>query len=315
MRPNILILLSLFLFRTYNCSCQTSVVQDAKGETSLNLGSEGIVAVNAKEESLSFSFGANVGTLANANSRTDTYLGIKAKAKAKNSISSLIKSENFQYDGSLGFFAFQTKTHLTGPVNRTDHFFISADYLLSRIKLFDQSRPFADQIIDEAPGGFKLSLGYSQENQITGLFPYVFGISVNAGQKNNTDELKALSIGNIITYSDPLSGQTRSVQQDVISAYDFGKYKNSISFFNFNADIGPQLGTRFLFLLHPRYSVMQYRKPQFNPAVGFYLTGGGAPLEIVAGIQVQIQDYANTAKSDRSRGERTVLNLVAGFVF
>jgi len=91
--------------------------------------------------------------------------------------------------------------------------------------------------------------------------------------------------------------------------------KKDAAYFNFNLDAGPQLFKQFLLLAHFRWSLQEGRKPQWNPAMGLYFTKKGAPLDAVAGLQVQTLDYFNTAGSTKSRQDRTVLNLVAGFSF
>ncbi len=55
--------------------------------------------------------------------------------------------------------------------------------------------------------------------------------------------------------------------------------------------------------------------PQFNPALGLYLSQDGSPLDIVAGLQVQTLDWFNTSESDKSRGARTIFDAVASYVF
>ena len=63
------------------------------------------------------------------------------------------------------------------------------------------------------------------------------------------------------------------------------------------------------------YAIDKGLKPSFNPAFGFYILGQGAPLDAVAGIQIQTQDWINARESKKNRWERTTFVLTAGFPF
>ena len=296
---------------------QTSVVQDAKGETSLPMGKQGVVAINSKDESISFSYGIYLDkpdTITTSPITRYNYGGIAVKGKGKNGLINIVKNDDFQYDGSIGLFFFQDNIVSD---NTTVQWYGSADFLFSQFKLYDSSPEisFDKQVYDENSKGFKLAAGTNIYGALGTCVPYVLGIQVNGGQKNNTGGLKQIEISEIEMQTDPLTGQIRYIEKNQQNAYSFADYSDSLWYSNFNVDLGPQLFTQYLLLVHSRWSVMEGRKPQWNPAIGLYFTKTGAPKEIVAGIQVQTLDWSNSAMSEKSRGERTVFNIVAGYSF
>jgi hypothetical protein len=307
-------LLSLFLLITASALSQTSIVQDTKGETALTLGSAGVVAINAKDESISFSYGILLNK-ETARARKDfDYMGISVKGKGKNGLINIIKNDEFQYDGSIGIFYFKDSVL---DNNRNIQFYASSDFLFSQFKLYDSSSsiPFSNQVFGKNSQGFKITAGINLEGKLFGPIPYLLGIAVNGGQRNNSNDIKAIEVANFFTQIDPLTSQVRSIQKDKNSAYSIKDFKNNLRFTNFNIDFGPQFFCQYLLLFHSRWSVQEFRKPQFNPAMGLYFTKTGEPLRVVAGIQVQTLDWANTSQSIKTRSERTTLNIVAGFSF
>lgn len=328
------ILLIILFFTNFSLVAQTSVVQDTKGETSLSIGNTGVVAINAKDESISFSYGIllNKSKDRDVNAEPDfvfNYLGVTVKGKGKNGIINAIKNDEFQYDGSIGLFYFQDRTYKKDEANKdnknknkndNDNLFqwhLSSEFLFSQFKLYDNSPSlsFDKQIYDNNNKGYKITGGINYMGKLTKSLPYLLGIALNGGHKNNTTDLKSLEISNIITQYDPITNQTRSIEKDKTNAYDVNQYKKSLAYSNFNIDVGPQFFDQYLLLLHSRWSVQDDRKPQWNPALGLYFTKSGAPLEIVAGIQVQTLDWYNTSSSLKTRNERTTINIVSGFTF
>ncbi|MDR6781898.1 hypothetical protein ABIE26_001613 [Pedobacter africanus] len=297
---------------------QTTVVQDTKGETALPVGAGGVVSINAKEESISASYGITLKNLKKLNEgslKNPNYIGVNFKAKGKNGLASIAKNGEFQYDGSVGVFYFQDIDDKTVPYNSLFQYYVGMDMIFSQFKLYNPDLGFDKQVYDKNRMGYKATLGGSFNGKLTEKIPLVIGLAVNGGQKNNTGDLKAVDISNSSTVTDPVSGNIRTVQKDKTSAYQLSEYRNSVSYMNINADFGPRLFTQYQVLLHARWSMQEGRKPQWNPAAGLYFTKSGAPSEIVAGLQVQVIDWYNTAASTKSRGERTTFNVVAGFSF
>ncbi|WP_207425694.1 hypothetical protein [Pedobacter sp. SYSU D00535] len=316
-----LIILASFV-GTMAANGQTSVVQDAKGETSLPVGVGGVVAINAKNESISASYGiplkkqgagVNPPPIYNHN-----YLGISFDAKGKNGIANVIKNDEFQYDGSLGAYYFQNFDDRRGPANTTLQYHLSFNLLFSQFKLYDPARDFSKQVYDKNKGGFKIQSGLNHTFHIgdDATKPLLItGIAINGGERNNTGDLKTIEVSNSVSITDAGTGTTRVVQSDKSTPYNLSQYKHSVGFWNINADFGTRLREHYILLVHPRLSGQGDRKRQWNPAAGLYFTKDGAPSEIVAGFQVQILDWDNSAGSTKSRSQRTTFNVVAGFSF
>jgi len=302
----------LSLIITNKLIAQTNVVQDTKGETGLALGTAGVVAINAKDESISFSYGVPVFKSTDAKAPKH-YMGASAKGKGKNGLAAILKNDEFQYDGNIGLFYF-TDWVINDDVTLQWHG--SADFLFNQFKLFDSSAsiPFSKQVYDQNKSGYKLTVGANLLATV-GKLSCLGGLSFNGGNKNNTGDLKAIEVATYTTMVDPLTLQTRIIQKDKSTAYSIKEYKPSLGYFNINMDLGAQVFKQGLLMFHPRWSVQEERKPQFNPAIGLYFTKSQAPLDVVAGIQLQVSDWANTAESIKTRKERTVVNIVAGFSF
>lgn len=314
MKKHLLVILLIVL--TSETFAQTSVVQDTKGETSLALGNVGVVAINAKDESISFSYGISLnkpkGTNETARNKFN-YLGFSVKGKGKNGLINIIKNDEFQYDGSIGLFYFQDRVN----DSKIFQWYVSSDFLFSQFKLFDSSSSiaFTKQVYDNNAQGYKITGGFNTYGKLVGSIPYVLGFALNGGHKNNTTDIKSIEVANFVTQVDPITSQTRLIQKDKSNAYSISDYRGSLAYSNINLDGGIKVFDQILPMLHLRWSMQENRKPQFNPAFGLYVTKSGAPLEVVAGIQVQTLDWANTAGSVKTRSERTTVNIVAGFTF
>jgi len=307
----------LLLLIQISATAQTSVVQDTKGETTLALGNVGIVAINAKDESISFSYGISLNKEKGKNAaprKSFDYLGINVKGKGKNGLMNVLKNDEFQYDGNVGLFYFNDRVFTDGKIFQ---WYVSSDFLFSQFKLYDSSSSIAysKQLFDKNSQGYKVTAGINLSGKLFSPIPYLLGIAVNGGHKNNSNDIKTVEVANFITQYDPVTNQTRSIQKDKSNAYIIKDYNNSLAYSNINIDFGPKLFKQFLLLLHSRWSVQEARKPQWNPAIGLYITKAGAPLEVVAGIQVQTLDWSNTSESLKTRSERTTINIVAGFSF
>lgn len=294
---------------------QTSVVQDAKGETALAMGKEGVVAINTKDESISFSYGISIDKIDTTQiQKTHNYIGIAVKGKGKNGLINIVKNEEFQYDGSLGLFYFRD---IIVSNNTIAQLHCSADFLFSQFKLYDNSPnlAFDKQLYDNNNQGYKVTGGVNLFGRLYRKIPYILGVSINGGEKNNTGDIKPIEISITETQTDPITGQIRTIQKDKSNAYNISQYKNHLMYSNLNIDFGPKILDQILLLTHFRWSVQEDRKPNFNPAAGLYFTKTGAPTEVVAGIQVQTLDWNNNGNSTKSRGERTLVNIVAGYSF
>ncbi|OCA80557.1 hypothetical protein BBH99_00195 [Chryseobacterium contaminans] len=320
MKKSILFIAFLMFMNHYS---QTSMVEDTKGESALSLGSLSVISVNAKDESLAFSTGWNFSRFEKDPEKM--YWGVTLKAKGKNGVFNIIKNKDFQYDGNIGLFI----GYLSAPSEYSDalnssvldvtmrNTIFSIEFLTSQFKLYNNSSniKFTDQIYGKGTYGYKIAIGHNGQGSIKNKVPYVFGIQLNGGKKNNSSDLNYIEIGDVSYETDINTNTTREIVRGKVLAYDLKEFRDNLGYFNINSDFGVQVKSRFLFILHWRYSVMQGFKPRYNPGFGFYLTKEGEPTRIVCGIQYQSLDLFNVEKSQKSLGQRSSLNMIAGYSF
>lgn len=292
------------------CHAQTSVLQDAKGETSLALGSSNVIAVNASEKSISFSYNGNIKAWTPEDGRRRWYVGATAKNSTKDNFSTIIKDGRFKLKGELGPFInvdFTTKGNLLWSL------YGSVVFSFNRYDVYDATLAFDSQIQSKSYVGTKATLGGNGFFAFRKNAAFLFGLSLNTGSGDNSADLSTLEVSDVSTIT---SGTTiRQVKSNVKNPFDSKSYYQQISVSNINADLGLQVFKRYSIIFSPRVSAMAIRHPQFNPALGLYLSQDRSPLDIVAGLQVQTLDWFNTSESDKSRGARTIFNAVAGYVF
>ena len=292
------------------CHAQTSIVQDAKGETSLALGSSNVIAVNTSEKSIAFSYGGNIKEWTPTDGRRRWYIGATAKNSTKDNISNIVKDGKIKLKGELGPFI---NVDLIPNDNFTWSLYGSVLPSFNRYDVYDETQAFDSQIKSKSYLGVKTTLGGNGFYAFHKNATLLFGLSINTGIGDNTADLATLEVSDIVVVNSGTS--MRQVKSNVKNPYDAKTYHQQISVSNFNADLGLQIFKRYSAIFSPRISAMAIRHPQFNPALGIYLSQDSSPLDIVAGLQVQTLDWFNTADSDKSRGARTVLNAVAGYVF
>jgi hypothetical protein len=286
---------------------QVSVIQDSKGESTLPIGG-GTVAINSSESSLAFSGGKG--------SNCGWYWGVLGKAKTKKGIANVYAKGDFNLQGNLGGFALY---NFSADKNTAHLFqaFASASITRSQFKLLDTLKSFDNQIYSESFTGFKIEIGINSDAiSLMQKLNLLGGIGFNFGKKDNSDELSSLSVATSKSIS---SGNTvRHISSDISTPFDSNQYNENLTFTNINVDIGTGIGDRFLLIYHWRVSGTEGLKPSYNPALGLYLNKPGRPLEVVAGIQMQIIDYRGNRLADGSestRNDRSVINLVAGYNF
>lgn len=286
-----------------SAEAQISVLQDAAGETSIQTTNNQFV-LNAQETSVSLAFGPQ-----NYQHDDRLYWKINASVNGKKKAAAVLKSGDFKLNGSLGV------TFIGELLNGSDYATWVAGYSmeLSRFKLYDRLEEFDDQIYNDSNLGHKVFVGANFESMP--FFNMIGGISFSGGWRDNTSTFDPLQIETInrITYNAD-SSQILSVNKSTDDAYDVSAFKPNQQFARINIDLGNDiLNNRILLMSHFRFAFDESRRPTFNPGFGIYLARDGAPLEAVAGIQIQTNDWLNNRGSEDSRWERTSINIVAGF--
>lgn len=305
------IIFFLFLFTAINSlKAQTSVFEDAGGESAFKIF-ENAITVNAKNESISFS--SDIFKRANATNTRFRRFGISGSISANEGIANLKDKNGFLIDGQVGIYKGWKTTKpigpgITGP-GWVQEFYISLKGTVDRNKFFNTATP-AELISSKGYGGVKFETGfYGYYGDIS------WGVSANVAKTTNIAKLSPNTVTTIMQVVGASS------IEETETAFNTSSFRPSLNAFNFNGDAATLLnpsaaagGAAALHLaFHFRYKTLQEYKPLFNPALGFYIAQTGAPHNVTAGINIQLNDAFNVNNSTSSACKRLVLNLTAGF--
>jgi hypothetical protein len=305
MKP--LILTLLFSSFAYASFAQFSAIQNAAGESSYQLFTSNTIAVNASNASVGFSIKPRL-----LSNDKRILWNITGSTAARDGISPLFKGGSMQFNGRLGANIIRDITYYpkaTDPPRATlKYVFAGAEVIYDHFNVYDSTKAIDDRVYDRSSTGFRVNLG------INVLAKVIFGASVSAGMKSNTDLLEQLTVSTVSSVVANGPGlQSVSTSDD---AYDKRDLTVNKAFGRVNVDLAKQLfNTRLLVNLHFSGAYDENYKPEFNPALGVFLTCNGAPLEALVGIQLQTKDWFNNRSSEKSRWERSALVLTAGFPF
>jgi hypothetical protein len=295
---------------------QFSVIQDGEGETSLQLLGSNVIAINAAQTSIGFSIRPKKLTNINTN-----YWTITSSVNAKKGTSNIFKGGEFKLSGRFGGNYILDKTDYKQSDPNFIYQFFGIEVLCSRYHVFDSTKVFDDQIEDQTNIGIRINYGWNFENIridepiLNLLGDFTSGVSVSLGTKDNTDLIEQVEVitssGNI--YSD--NSKTRTISTTT-NAFDITKITTNKFFARFNFDFGKHtFNQRILANFHLTYAVDKGFNSVLNPAFGIFVTVDGAPLEAIAGIQIQTKDWFNSRNNDKNKWERTAIVLTAGFPF
>lgn len=294
---------------------QFSVIQDGEGETSMQLLGSNVIAINAAKTSIGFSIRPKKLTNKNTN-----YWTITSTVNAKEGTSNIFKGGGFQLSGKIGGNYIIDKTDYKQPTPNLLYNFLGIEILFSRYTVFDSTKVFDDQIDDQANIGVRVNYGWNFENIrinkpiLKLLGDFTFGLSASFGIKDNSDIIEQVSV--ITSSNDFTSNSTTRTISTTCNAFDITKLTTSKFFARANFDFGKYtFNKRILANLHFTYAVDKGFDPILNPAFGIFVTADGAPLEAIAGIQLQAKDWFNSRDEDKSRWERTAIVLTVGFPF
>ena len=297
---------------------QTSLFQDAKGESSIILADKSLISINTGDASIGFSY-------AHFQSKISKYWGFNIELKTEEGISYVLKNETLSLNSKIGFLYGRRNTS-RNRIGITDDYYLSSDISLSAFKLFDDQKSYDKQIIEESSLGFSAKMGWNRVSSSkflskdnTEMTTTIFGISLGAGLTNNLDKLNKVSISNYSLIKDEESSKSRLIQGTSITAFSpYPKYDGKLGFIQLNIDyaIIPNLfANRMLLIVFSRNRFSTREKAKWNPGIGVFLTKDGAPLEGVCGIQFQITDLLNSERSDKKVLDRATISFVAGFSF
>lgn len=292
---------------------QTSVFQDASGESAFKVFGSAIT-INTTNQNISFS--SDVIRRVGDSSEKFNRWGINAKLTAKEGLANLKGEDGFLIDGEFGLYRGWKITKNIGAGESQEpgwahEKYVSINADVDRNKLYDFNRVKDKVTFNKGYAGWKLESGWF------GYYGnFLWGFSVNGGQKTNSADIKQKSVSTLIqsSYQDSVAAYKQE------SAYDISELKSDLFFVNANADLAISLVKDvskdvgpILLALHLRYQALQNDKNKFNPALGVYISKIRAPRDVVIGVNAQFQDVFNASKNDTTSWQRLNLNLTAGF--
>jgi hypothetical protein len=290
-----------------SANAQTSVIQDGDGETAYTTGAS-IITLNAAKSELSFSVTAKDDVIRHWN--------LTGSFEAKEGTAKLFSENKLQFNGSLGFQYFR---NCTKEPDRDDigdisieHFNYGVKALYSKISVYDATAAYEDQIFGQSNFGFKANVGYVWIKSILG--EWSLGLSLSGGIKDNTDALDQDEI--ITVYDEQVNGTDTRVHAKTEDVYLAGLINRNGAFGNLNVDFGHHfLKSRYYGNIHFNYKAYDEVKPMLSSAIGLFFMKNGAPLEAIAGIQLQTKDLGDTSGAGLNLLEKTSLVLTVGFPF
>ncbi len=298
------ILIIIIMSNNYAFS-QASVIQDGDGETSYQID-RSLFTLNATNTAVGFS----IGSLLNNHD-----LNFNGSFEAKNGTAKIFDDGKLSFSGKVGAtFIYNDSAPRgrgeAGPVS-IKHWYFTGEILHSKLNIYDSLKSFKEQVYIEKTLGFKLTIG---RNWINSFWGVTAGMSISGGIKDNSDKLEQSEIiTSTFTQSEGIMTRTHSTTENV---YTFKEFQSDKKFSSLNFDIGDHIWNGRLFPnFHLNYSIMEDFKPILDTSIGLFYMENGAPLEAIAGVQLQLSDVNNTLKSDLNTWERASLVLTIGFPF
>jgi hypothetical protein len=307
------LILGITLGMAFAAHAQTSIFTDGKGESAYKLFGNAIT-VNTSDASVSAALNVLNRDLDATHTRFNR-TGINISLNAKDGLSNIKSDDGFLINGSIGLFKGWKRTSAATDTGSAwaHEYYLSGNFLVDRNKLYDLSKA-TDKVYDQGNAGWKIAVGKSGY-----CGNWLYGMEVNFGQSTNAKDLKQLTVSTL------QAGSTDSVkifkEQQAFSHSDFLGAQFNV---HANADIAYGLNAQtaannkdippLFAAFHFRYETFQLSKPQFNPALGFYIASSGKPRSIVGGFLLQETDLFNVLSAKNSSfGKRIGISFTAGF--
>ena len=309
------ILLIPFMCLCLSAFSQTSIFQDASGESAFKLFGTA-VTVNTKAESIEGSV-----DLLRRNPNTDRFQrwGINLKLASNEGLANIKGEDGLFVDGTLGIYRGWKKVSPAvappGSAGWMRERFVALNGGVDQNKFFNSTLSSDDLIFNQSDFTWKFELGQFGYH---GNFLYGVGTSVKRQTNIGDLQTKTLRMLNYALYND--SALIYSEKK----AFDQAEFTGSNHVFSLNAD-GAWLLNRVLAstagsnvppvygALHFRYSVAEGSVGKLNPGFGIYLGQPDNPLSVLGGFNVQFIDLFNGADAETSVWNRTAISIVVGF--
>ncbi|TDH21409.1 hypothetical protein EXU57_19615 [Segetibacter sp. 3557_3] len=305
------------------------IFEDADGKTAI-IAPQGFFGINTANSSLRFQYYYAQSAAPAKNDRTRIgrwnrfYCGVDVRASAESGLSNLFSNGTFT-PGTSGDLLIGHRSLLFGTVDRSDrsgetvkYYFNNAtvqDWFTLRLglkaakyKLYDETRPFEQQLATETFRGQTLQVAYTVlVNGATSI-----GLSWDNSKVNNIDDLGTIKYNQARVTSDP-SGQTVRTFEREVTAFT-GNY-DTYTLNTYSLDLVHVLtqnsdATRYAFHLFGRRNDFQ-QQHLYKAGVGFYAFPKG---KLFGGVFFQSDDLTNKLSPGSKFIDRVNLGLTVKLV-
>jgi len=304
---------SFYCFLSIAAIGQTSIFQDAKGESGFKFFGSAIT-INAKAESINAAldcFRRNPST-----NKFDRW-GVNLEVASNEGLANIKSEKGLLFDGSVGIYrGWKESAPAAGTgAGWTYERFISVNTGLDQNKFFNAGLPKKDMLFNKSDFTWKVELG-----QFGYFGNLLYGFSGSFKSQSNIGDLQPKSI-RLLEYQ--LYNDSTLIYSDK-KAYDETKFTGNQHVFSINADGALLLNQQVISLpgstvppmyaaVHLRYQKIEDIDGQFNPGVGFYIGRPKNPRVIIGGFNIQFLDLFNTEDKQTNAWKRASINIVAGF--
>jgi hypothetical protein len=267
------------------------IFEDARGESSLFLQNKGGFA--------RINFGNGTARLAYLNAVTTNrfFYGAELTGKLSGDAATLFQSNQATPNTSarLTFgWLLRNGSKSDADIPTTDWIVLQLGYSRARYTLFDPSVPIAGQITKRNFDGLSARLNYNLA--IGG--GQLWGISIGAERRNNSDDLDEIEINDQIFSGNNGMGQRTAFATQKALVGDYATH-TAIPFY---MDYVIRLAPRIRLNTFLRWDLSRSEKT-FEPGIGIFFTEENQPTKVIGGLSVSIRD---------GKGK---FGLVAGFNF
>lgn len=309
------------------------IFEDGEGKTSIIMP-KGFVGINTANSSIRFQYFYSKSAAPDVKDDTKVgrwnrlYFGVNVTGAATEGISALFSGGNFNPGGSADLFIGHRSIFFS-PINRrlktgeeikeytifgrpttaSDFLTVRAGIKASKFKLYNPIQPFAQQITSQVFRGPSVQIAYTVLfNGRTSI-----GLTWDASKENNLDLLTLTKIKNQVTTSDPTTGTTRLVEQE-LSAYR-GIYETStVNTFgvDFVKSFVAENNTVFALNLYGR-ALRAFHNSIYKAGVGVYFFPPGK-RKAAGGIYIESSDLTNKISSTPKFFKRTEIGFTVKYI-
>lgn len=302
------LLLILFLYCGTAGYAQISIFQDADGESGFlfNQGGSEII-VSSGETSITYGFNKFV---AKGGEPSENHgYGFNIEVAGANGVATVVEDGIFNPKGSLGGFYLK-------PLGKKSPSLMFMPYMNVSASTATVLNPENLDAGTETKDIFNYEVGISlsRNSSLPNNQPVIWGLTVNFGERANLSGIGPLTF----KQNNTISG-TSFFSEKEITGYDVSEFDqiDNLSTFNINFDYAIFLSndpntSNFLMALHLRHRQLGDNSVgKFG--LGFYGSKGGAPQDIIGGVNIMYNDLYDTLDDFLNNYRNISINLVVGF--